>query len=258
MTQRLLIIGGGIQGMMSASAAAQSGARSELIVTEHALGPMGASLNSAGENLPHGRRNRTRSLTRKCPVALAAMAASAVSGGFRPVAMRVVAGPGEVSDRDQLREPLGPAWPGMASLAPNFLRIIPVLEHRWTRCRRRALPDRPTRTGTCRKHSRGLRLASRQAARKVALSGSRTINSMLGRDSYADVPDRQIFTSPDNRTIEEGQHSLEIQPERNALSVAAHMPWSIVSVGHTLASARLPLTGMFDQPLFSNRGPFAC
>lgn len=40
MTQRLLIIGGGIQGMMSASAAAQFGARSELIVTEHALGPM--------------------------------------------------------------------------------------------------------------------------------------------------------------------------------------------------------------------------
>lgn len=132
MTQRLLIIGGGIQGMMSASAAAQSGARSELIVTEHALGPMGASLNSAGENLPHGRRNRTRSLTRKCPVALAAMAASAVSGGFRLVAMRVVAGPAEVNDRDELREALGPAWPGMASLALNSQRIVSVRGDRWT------------------------------------------------------------------------------------------------------------------------------
>ncbi|QKC92402.1 hypothetical protein EB230_31605 [Mesorhizobium sp. NZP2234] len=81
---------------------------------------------------------------------------------------------------------------------------------------------------------------------------------MLGHDSYEDVPDRQIFTSLDNRSIEEGQHSLEIQPEQNALSVAAHMPWSIVSVGHTLASAQLPLTGMFDQPLFFQQEAFRC
>lgn len=94
MTQRLLIIGGGIQGMISASAAAKAGARSELIVAEHALGPiMGASLYSAGVHLPQGRRNRTRSLARKCAVALAAMAASAVMGGGRPIAKRVVAGP---------------------------------------------------------------------------------------------------------------------------------------------------------------------
>lgn len=64
MTQRLLIIGGGIQGILSASAAATTGVRSELIVTDHALGPMGASLYSAGVHLPHGRRNHTRSLTR--------------------------------------------------------------------------------------------------------------------------------------------------------------------------------------------------
>ncbi len=127
MTQRLLIIGGGVQGILSASAAAAAGVRSELIVTEHALGPMGASLYSAGVHLPHGRRNRTRSLTRKCAVALAAMAASAVSGGFRPIAKRVVAGPGEVSDRDQLREPEDPAWPRMGSLAPNFCGQYPFL-----------------------------------------------------------------------------------------------------------------------------------
>lgn len=131
MTQRLLIIGGGIQGILSASAAATTGVRSELIVTDHALGPMGASLYSAGVHLPHGRRNHTRSLTRKCAVALAAMAASAVSGGFRLVAMRVVAGPGEVNDRDELREALGPAWPGMASLALNSPRIVSVLGDRW-------------------------------------------------------------------------------------------------------------------------------
>ncbi|ODA93173.1 hypothetical protein BFX40_09835 [Mesorhizobium sp. SEMIA 3007] len=114
MTQRLLIIGGGIQGILSASAAATAAVRSELIVTEDALGPMGASLYSAGVHLPHGRRNRTRSLTRKCAVALAAMAASAVSGGFRLVAMRVMARPGEVNDRDELREALarlGLGWP---------------------------------------------------------------------------------------------------------------------------------------------------
>lgn len=125
MTQRLLIIGGGIQGILSASAAATSGVRSELMLSEHALGPMGASLYSAGVHLPHGRRNRTRSLTRKCAVALAAMAASTVSGGFRPIAMRVVSGPGEVSDRDQLREPQDPAWPRMGSLAPNFCGQYP-------------------------------------------------------------------------------------------------------------------------------------
>lgn len=190
MTQRLLIIGGGIQGMMSASAAAQSGARSELIVTEHALGPMGASLNSAGENLPHGRRNRTRSLTRKCPVALAAMAASAVSGGLPPVAMRVVAGPGEVSDRDQLREPEDPAWPRMGQSSAELVRTILVFGASMDPMPATCLPDRPTGTGTCRKNFRGARLALRQAARKVVLSGSRTINSMLGRDYHADVPDR--------------------------------------------------------------------
>lgn len=152
---------------------------------------------------------------------------------------------------------LGKPWPGSAWDGQSSAELSADSTRSWRSmdsCRRRALPDRPTGTGTCRKHSRGPRLASRQAARKVALSGSRTINSILGRDSYKDVPDRQIFTSLDNRSIEEGQHSLEIQPERNALSVAAHMPWSIVSVGHTLASARLPLTGMFDQPFFPTGG----
>lgn len=175
MTQRLLIIGGGIQGMMSASAAAQSGARSELIVTEHALGPMGASLNSAGENLPHGRRNRTRSLTRKCPVALTAMAASAVSGGLPPVAKRVVAGPGEVSDRDQLREPEDPAWPRMGSLAPNLCGQYSFLEHRWTRCQRRASliarPERELVAKICAAHDlRCVRLHERSSYRAVAPS----------------------------------------------------------------------------------------
>ncbi|MER9256730.1 hypothetical protein NKI59_34575 [Mesorhizobium sp. M0598] len=42
----------GIQGMMSASAAAKAGAFSEIIVTEQALGPIGASHYSAGVHFP--------------------------------------------------------------------------------------------------------------------------------------------------------------------------------------------------------------
>ncbi len=175
MTQRLLIIGGGIQGILSASAAATAGVRSELIVTEHALGSMGASLYSAGVHLPQGRRNRTRSLTRKCAVALATMAASAVSGGFRLVAMRVVAGPGEVSDRHQLRESLDPAWPRMGSLAPNLCGQYSFLEHRWTRCQRRASliarPERELVAKICAAHDlRCVRLHERSSYRAVAPS----------------------------------------------------------------------------------------
>ncbi|GLS36306.1 hypothetical protein GCM10010869_18950 [Mesorhizobium tianshanense] len=56
MTRRLLIIGGGIQGMMSASAAAKARAFSEIIVTEQALGPIGASHYSGGVHFPYGAR----------------------------------------------------------------------------------------------------------------------------------------------------------------------------------------------------------
>ncbi|MET3973324.1 hypothetical protein ABID62_009433 [Bradyrhizobium sp. S3.9.1] len=99
MTRRRLIIGGGFQGMMSASAAAKAGALSELIVTEQAIGPVGAPRCSAGLHL---RKDPSSSLTRSCAVALVVMAGSAVSGVFRPVAVRVEAGPGEISnDRDQ-------------------------------------------------------------------------------------------------------------------------------------------------------------
>ncbi len=58
MTRRLLIIGGGIQGMMSASAAAKAGA------TEQALGPIGASHYSGGVHFPYGAR-RARQSRRK-------------------------------------------------------------------------------------------------------------------------------------------------------------------------------------------------
>ncbi len=62
MTRRLLIIGGGILGMMSASAAAKAGAFSEILVTEQALGPIGAS---QGVHFPYGRQARiSRSLER--------------------------------------------------------------------------------------------------------------------------------------------------------------------------------------------------
>ncbi|PTE06386.1 hypothetical protein C9427_31930 [Mesorhizobium helmanticense] len=63
---------------------------------------------------------------------------------------------------------------------------------------------------------------------------------MFGRDYYADVPDRQIFVGLGDLSIEEGQQSLAIHPERNALSVAVCMPWSIVSVGPHPDSALLP------------------
>ncbi|WP_192360200.1 FAD-binding protein [Mesorhizobium mediterraneum] len=52
MTRRLLIIGGGIQGMMSASAAAKAGAFSEIIVTEQAFGSIGALHYSGGVHFP--------------------------------------------------------------------------------------------------------------------------------------------------------------------------------------------------------------
>ncbi|MER8817129.1 FAD-binding protein [Mesorhizobium sp. M0965] len=87
----LLIIGGGILGMMPACAAAKAGGFSEIIVTEQVLGPSGASHYSGGVHFPYGCQDRTRSLTRKGAVALAAMAGSAVSGWCRPLAMRVVA-----------------------------------------------------------------------------------------------------------------------------------------------------------------------
>ncbi|ESW77957.1 hypothetical protein X772_29920 [Mesorhizobium sp. LSJC280B00] len=73
MTRRLLIIGGGILGMMSASAAAKAGGFSEIIVTEQALGPSGASHYSGGVHVPYGCQDRTRSLTRKSAVVLAAV-----------------------------------------------------------------------------------------------------------------------------------------------------------------------------------------
>ncbi|MER9600365.1 FAD-dependent oxidoreductase [Mesorhizobium sp. M0244] len=105
---------------MSASAAAKAGGFSEIIVTEQALGPSGASHYSGGVHFPYGRQDRTRSLTRKSAVALAAMAGSAVSGWCRPLAMRVVAGPGEAIDPAQFTGPLDPAEPDMGSLAPSF------------------------------------------------------------------------------------------------------------------------------------------
>ncbi|SFL18736.1 FAD dependent oxidoreductase [Mesorhizobium albiziae] len=120
MTRRLLIIGGGIQGMMSASAAAKAGAFSEIIVTEQAFGSIGASHYSGGVHFPYGRQHRTRSLTRKSAVALAAMAGSDVTGWYRPLAMRVAAGPDEAIDPAQFTEPLDAAGPHVGSLAPSF------------------------------------------------------------------------------------------------------------------------------------------
>ncbi|MET4038169.1 hypothetical protein ABMB68_009742 [Bradyrhizobium sp. RT4a] len=168
MTRRRLIIGGGFRGTMSASAAAKAGALSELIVTEHALGPVGAPRFSAGLHL---RKDPSSSLTRSCAVALVVMAGSAVSGGFRPVAVCVEAGPGEISnDRDQFKfkEPQDPGRPRIRSQPPNFCAQYPFLEQRWNSCRGCGRPDRPARMGPCRKDSRGARLALRQAARKVA------------------------------------------------------------------------------------------
>lgn len=123
MTRRLLIIGGGILGMMSASAAAKG--RGFSIVTEQALGPSGASHYSGAVHFPYGCQDRTRSLTRKSAVVLAAMAGSAVSGWCRPLAMRVVAGPDEAIDPAQLTEPLDPAEPDIGSLAPSFCGQYP-------------------------------------------------------------------------------------------------------------------------------------
>ncbi|WP_353026951.1 FAD-dependent oxidoreductase [Mesorhizobium sp. M0991] len=120
MTRRLLIIGGGILGMTSASAAAKAGGFSEIIVTEQALGPSGASHYSGGVHFPYGCQDRTTSLTRKSAVVLAAMAGSDVNGWYRPLAMRVVAGPGEAIDPAQFTEPLDPAEPDIGSLAPSF------------------------------------------------------------------------------------------------------------------------------------------
>lgn len=108
MTRKLLIIGGGILGTMSASAAAKAGGFSEIIVTEQVLGPSGASHYSGGVHFPYGCQDRTRSLTRKSAVVLAAMAGSAVSGWCRPLAMLVAARPGEPIDPAQFTEAPGP------------------------------------------------------------------------------------------------------------------------------------------------------
>lgn len=120
MTRKLLIIGGGILGTLSASAAAKAGGFSEIIVTEQVLGPSGASHYSAGVHFPYGCQGRTKSLTRKTAVVLAAMAGSAGSGWCRPLAMRVVVEPGEAIDPAQFTEPLDPAEPDIGSLAPSF------------------------------------------------------------------------------------------------------------------------------------------
>ncbi|ESY85101.1 hypothetical protein X739_17920 [Mesorhizobium sp. LNHC220B00] len=125
MSRRLLIIGGSILGMMSASAAAKAGGFSEIIVTEKALGPSGASPYSGGVHFPYGRQDRTRSLTRKRAVAMAAMAGSAVSGWCWPLAMRVVVEPGEATDPAQFTEPLDRAEPDIGSLAPSFCGQYP-------------------------------------------------------------------------------------------------------------------------------------
>lgn len=118
MTRRLLIIGG-ILGMMSASAAAKTGGFSDITVTDQALGPSGASHYSGGVHFPYGCQGRTKSLTRKSAVVLAAMAGSAVSGWCGPLAMRVVVGPREAIDPAQFTEPLDPAEPDIGSLAPS-------------------------------------------------------------------------------------------------------------------------------------------
>lgn len=118
MTRKLLIIGGGILGVISASVVAKAGGLSE-IVTEQVLGPSGASHYSGRVHFPYGCQDRTRSLTRKSAVVLAAMAGSAV-GWCRPLATRVAAGPGEPNDPAQFTEALDPAEPDIGSLAPSF------------------------------------------------------------------------------------------------------------------------------------------
>lgn len=142
MTRKLLVIGGGILGMMSASAA-KAGGFSEIIETEQVLGPSGASHYSGGVHFPYGCQDRTRSLTRKSAVVLPAMAGSAVSGWCRPLAMRVAAGPGEPIDPAQFTEPLDPAEPDIGSLAPSFCGQNPsernalsiAVPHAWDRLR---------------------------------------------------------------------------------------------------------------------------
>lgn len=74
---------------------------------------------------PADFQHRTRSLTRKSAVVLAAMAGSAVSGWRRPLAMRVVVGPGEAIDTAQFTEPLDPAEPDIGYLAPSFCGQYP-------------------------------------------------------------------------------------------------------------------------------------
>ncbi|ESZ29664.1 FAD-binding protein [Mesorhizobium sp. L2C067A000] len=142
MTRKLLIIGGGILGMMSASAA-KAGGFSEIIVTEQVLGPSGASHYSGGVHFPYGWQDRTRSLTRKSAVVSAAMAGSAVSGWCRPLAMRVAAGPGEPIDPAQFTEALDPVEHDIGSLAPSFYGKNPserkalsiAVPHAWDRFR---------------------------------------------------------------------------------------------------------------------------
>lgn len=226
MTRRLLII----DGMMSAFAAAGAGAFSAIMATERVIGLSSTSHYSAGVHFLYGRQDLTWSLIRKSAVALATMPGCVVTGGFRPPVMRVVAGPGEVS------EFLDRPESGVGSLAPKFRGQYSFLEHRRSSCRGRAHFDRPTGTGTCRKDSRGERLSLHQAARKVAYRA--VASSITCAAVTADVLDRQIFTRLDDLSSEEGQQSLAIHPRRNAVSVAVHWPWSTVRV-HKLTSARL-------------------
>lgn len=125
MTRMLLMIGGGILGMMPACAAANPGGFSDIIVTDQALRPSGASHHSGCVHFPYGCQGRTKSLTRKTAVVLAAMAGSAGSGWCQPLAMRVVVEPGEAIDPAQFAEPLDPAEPDIGSLAPSFCGQYP-------------------------------------------------------------------------------------------------------------------------------------
>ncbi|GLS30881.1 hypothetical protein GCM10007937_25900 [Mesorhizobium albiziae] len=88
----------------------------------------------------------------------------------------------------------------------------------------------------------------RQAARKVAYRNSRIINSMLGREYYADVPDRQIFTSLDDLSFEEDNKALQSARSGTHCPVASpsHMPWSTISVDPQPDQRPSAETGMFD------------
>lgn len=214
MTRRLLISGGSIQGMMSAFALAEAGAFSATMPTERIFGLSGTSHYSAGVHFLYAHQDLPRSLTRKSAVALATMFESIVSGGFRLT--RVRAGPGEVS------EPLDPAELDMGSLAPKFRGQHPVLQHRWSSCCRSARPDRPTRTGPCRRDPRDARLALRQAARKVSY---RAAASSIACSAVTTVQTYRIHRCVPAWTISPGGTTKPCNtPERSALSAVVHMP----------------------------------